>query len=73
MGIGIMCGIQLDMESIGLENQRPFDVGFQAGLSHQELFDCPYGHAAAAELRRRHEWLEGYLTALAQAGISGPF
>ena len=68
-----MCDIHPGMESIGLESQKPFDVGFQAGLCHLVLFDCPYGHSSAAELRQRHEWLEGYLTALAHAGISSSF
>lgn len=45
--------------------ERPFDVGYESVISHQTLFDCPYGHTTEQDIRRRHEWLNGYLTALA--------
>lgn len=52
-------------------DDRPFDVGYESGLSGQSLFDCPYGHVTEQALRQRHEWLEGYLTALAHKGAPG--
>lgn len=51
--------------SSALADEPPFDVGYQCGLAHQTIFDCPYGHLTEQSLRQRHEWLEGYLTALA--------
>ncbi|HEK1240827.1 TPA: hypothetical protein SMQ61_005567 [Pseudomonas aeruginosa] len=53
--------------------KKPFDVGFKSGLSGRTLFDCPYDHVTDEALRQRHEWLEGFLAALAHNGISGPF
>lgn len=53
--------------------KKPFDIGFEFGLSGRTLFDCPYGHATEEVLRQRHEWLEGYLTALANSGAPGFF
>jgi len=47
--------------------KRPFEVGYESGLSHQTLFDCPYGHATEQDLRKRNEWLDGYLTASANS------
>lgn len=47
--------------------KRPFDVGYESGISRQALFDCPYGHTTEQDLRKRHEWLNGYLTALANS------
>ncbi|CAH0130286.1 hypothetical protein D3C76_377060 [compost metagenome] len=53
--------------------KKPFDVGFESGLSGRTLFDCPYGHVTDEAYRQRHEWLEGFLTALAHNGTSGAF
>lgn len=53
--------------------QPPFDTGFESGLSGGTLFDCPYGHATEEALRQRHEWLEGYLTALANSKAADLF
>lgn len=47
--------------------KRPFDVGYESGLSRHEIFACPYGHTTRQDLRKRHEWLNGYLTALANS------
>lgn len=52
---------------------NPFDVGFQSGMSGRTLFDCPYDHKNPEGLRSRHEWLNGYMTALASARVMAPF
>ncbi len=55
------------------EADKPFDVGFQSGLCGQSLFECPYDHQSPEGLRLRHEWLNGYLTALASRRVTAPF
>ncbi|WP_430292803.1 hypothetical protein [Pseudomonas sp. B1-22] len=55
------------------EADMPFDVGFQSGLCGQSLFECPYDHQDPEGLRFRHEWLNGYLTALASQRMTAPF
>lgn len=58
---------------IKLEGDKPFDIGFQSGLHGQTIFDCPYDHKSSEGLRRRHEWLNGYLTALAEKRVADIF
>ncbi|MFN9529679.1 MAG: Rmf/CrpP family protein [Pseudomonadaceae bacterium] len=63
-----------ELEAFGEQSGKtPFDIGFAAGMSGRTLFDCPYGHATAEALRQRHQWLEGYLTALANSAAPGFF
>jgi len=55
------------------ETRKPFDVGFESGLRGQTLFECPYDHQKPDGLRLRHEWLNGYLTALANKRVASFF
>lgn len=54
-----------------LEFRKPFDIGYDSGVSGLTIFDCPYSHASVEGLRSRHEWLDGFLTALSQKGDPG--
>lgn len=60
-----MINIKSWQSSSAQPDERPFDIGYDAGLTQQTIFDCPYGHLTEQCLRQRHEWLEGFLTALA--------
>lgn len=55
----------------GFEVRKPFDVGYESGVSGLTIFDCPYSHFTVEGLRSRHEWLNGFLTALSQKGGQG--
>lgn len=67
-----MFGFHDPLMSFYEEPKTPFDAGFQSGVHQGTLFDCPYGHVTNGELRLRHEWLEGYMTALSEMGLSSP-
>lgn len=51
----------------------PYDLGFQSGICGRTLFECPYDHKSVEGLRLRHEWLSGYMTALAGSRATAPF
>lgn len=53
------------------KENKPFDVGYEAGASGMTIFDCPYPHETVEGLRSRHEWLNGFLTATSQKGSAG--
>lgn len=55
----------------GFELRKPFDVGYESGLLGLTIFDCPYSHSTVEGLCSRHEWLNGFLTALSQKGDLG--
>lgn len=52
---------------------KPFDTGFQSGLCGRTFFECPYDHKSTEGPRLRHDWPNGYLTALAQESVPFPF
>ena len=66
MRFGFEAGLQV-------ETDKPFDVGYRSGLCGMTFFECPYDHKNAEGLRLRHEWLNGYLAALAEKKVTFPF
>jgi ribosome modulation factor len=63
-----MIGIYDIEDAYEKADEKPFDVGFESGRSGETLFDCPYDYTTEASLRQRHEWLDGFLSALTQSG-----